>query len=253
MDQDPNVLRCTETSFAILEQIKKLETVTLSMLEETLDRPKSTIHRHLSTLQKLGYVSESDGAYRLSLRFLDLAENARTEYPLYSVLKPEVGDLVEETGERAQVMVEENNRGIYIYQTEGEQAITTDSHLGKEVYLHTVASGKAYLAALSNDRIEKILDAEGLPAVTENTISEREVLFEEIERIRERGYAFNDEEEMHGIRAVGAAICLDDGTPIGAVSLAAPKTRFQGKQYRETYPDLVSDIATILGVKATYK
>jgi DNA-binding IclR family transcriptional regulator len=164
-----------------------------------------------------------------------------------------VDDLVEETGERAQIMVEENNYGVYIYQSRGEQAIKTDSHVGKQVHLHTVACGKAYLAALSDDRIEQILDDKGLSPITPYTITSRDKLHEEISQIRERGYAFNDEEEMEGIRAVAAAICRIDGTPIGSISLAGPKTRFQGNQYQKKYPEIISDIATVLGVKVTYE
>jgi DNA-binding IclR family transcriptional regulator len=160
---------------------------------------------------------------------------------------------VEETGERAQVMVEENNHGIYIYQSKGEQAIETDSHIGKQVHLHTVASGKAYLAALSDDEIDQIIEDKGLPSMTQHTVDSRDELYGEINRIRERGYAFNDEEEMEGIRAVAAAICRVDGTPIGSISLAGPKTRLQGDKYRTKYPEIVSDIATVLGVKVTYK
>jgi len=253
MDSNPKKFKCTETSFSILNQIKKQERATVTSLADALNRPKSTIHRHLNTLQEIGYVVESDNQYCLSLQFLDLAENARTHQPIYSVLKPDVDDLVEKTGERAQIMVEENNHGVYICQSGGQQAIKTDSHIGTQVYLHSVASGKAYLAALSDAQIEEILDDTGLPSITPHTITNREKLYEEINQIREQGYAFNDEEDMEGIRAVASAICHNNGTPIGSISLAGPKTRLQGDKYRKKYPEIVSDIATVLGIKVTYE
>jgi len=255
MRNDNTHIQSTETSFTLLERIKEAGSISVSELAEVVDRPKSTVHRHLSTLVDLGYIQKKkDNEYRLSLQFLDFGDKAREQYPLYSVVKPEVDELVKDTGERAQVMVSEGNYGTYIYQRTGDRAITTDSHVGKQVPLHSVASGKAYLAHLPEERVREILEVTGMPAVTSKTITDEERLFEELEAARERGYAFNDEENGMGVRAVGAPICRDDdGTVIGSLSFAAPKTRLHGELYRETIPERVSDIATVLGVHVTYE
>lgn len=251
---DPQTIQSTETSFAILEQMKGVESVSITELSDELGFSKSTVHRHLSTLVNLGYVQREDGNYRLGLRFLDLGEHARMQRPIHSVVRPETDDLARETGERVQVMVEEDGRGIYIYQRAGDRGITTDSHTGKVVHLHAVAAGKAYLAFLPEARVRDIVADVGLPAVTNQTITDGNTFFQQLENIRERGFAFNDEENGNGIRAVGAPIRRDDdGSIIGALSLAAPKTRLHGELYRETLPNRVRDVATVLGVKATYR
>jgi DNA-binding IclR family transcriptional regulator len=253
MQSDNKHIQSTETSFALLEHIKQAGNISLSELADVVDRPKSTVHRHLLTLVELGYVQKEDNEFRLSLQFLDFGDKAREQYPLYSVVRPEVDELVENTGERAQVMVSEGNYGTYIYQRTGDRGITTDSHVGKQVMLHSVASGKAYLSRLPKERVREILAETGMPAITSKTITDEERLFEELETIRERGYAFNDEENGRAVRAVGAPICRDDETVIGALSFAAPKTRLHGELYRETIPERVSDIAMVLGVRVTYE
>lgn len=254
MQNDNNHIQSTETSFTLLERIKEVGSTSVSELADAVNRPKSTVHRHLSTLVDLGYVQKEDNKYRLSLQFLGFGDKARKQYPLYSVVKPEVDELVEDTGERAQVLFSEGGCGTYIYQRTGDRAITTDSHVGKRVPLHSVASGKAYLAQLPEERVREILEETGMPAVTSNTITDEERLLDELETVKKRGYAFNDEENGMGIRAVGAAICRDDnGSVIGALSFAAPKTRLHGEFYRETIPERVSDIATVLGVRVTYE
>lgn len=254
MVSETETLRATETTFAILERLKEEDTLSISETAEHLGRSKSTIHRHLATLTELGYVRKDDGEYRLGLRLLDLGEHSRAQHDLYEVLKPEVDELVDDTGERAQVMVEENGKGIYIYQASGDRAINTDSHTGKQVYLHSVASGKAYLAHLPEERVAEIVDEVGLPAITSETVTDREALFEELETVRERGYAINDEENSLGIRAVGAPI-LDqtDGSAVGSLSFAAPKTRLTDELFHEEIPERVCDVATVLGVKSTYE
>lgn len=254
MEKNSRCVQSTETSFALLEHIKEKGSMTVSNLAKESGRPKSTVHRHMTTLVNLGYVRKEENEYKLSLRFLDLGDRARKRYPLYSVGKSEIDELVEDTGERIQIMVSEGYSGVYIYQRTGNQGITTHSHIGKQVMLHSVASGKSFLANLPKDRVDNILDHTGMPSLTPNTITNRQQLFDELEVIEERGYAFNEEENGLGIRAVGAPICRDDnGTVVGALSFVAPKTRLRGDFYRKVIPERISDIAKVLGIQVTYK
>jgi len=103
---------------------------------------KSTVHNHLQTLRNLGYVVQDGDEYRLGLQFLGLGDHARQHHDLYHVVKPETDSLVEAVGERAQVMVEEDGIGIYVYQSLADQAVRTDSHIGTVVDLHATSVGK---------------------------------------------------------------------------------------------------------------
>jgi len=242
----------TETSFAIAEQLKLKEQTGVSELADQLDLSKSTVHNHLQTLRQLGYVVKEDGQYRLGLQFLGLGDRARQRHDLYHVAKPETDSLVEAVGERAQVMVEENAVGIYIYQSLADQAVRTDSHIGTVVDLHATAVGKAYLAHLPGAHLERILDQAELGEQTPNTLTDRETLRAELDEIADRGYAFNDEERTVGMRAVGAPILSDDDRVLGGISVSGPTTRMNGSWYREEIPDMVTQSARVIGIKATY-
>lgn len=242
----------TKTSFAIVEHLKGDEGTGVSELAERLGRSKSTVHNHLQTLRQLGYVVKEDGQYRLGLRFLGLGDRARQRHDLYHVAKSETDSLVEAVGERAQVMVEENAVGIYIYQSLADQAVQTDSHIGTVVGLHATAVGKAYLAHLPDDRLEAILDRLELGEQTPNTLTDRAALRAELDEIAERGYAFNDEERTVGMRAVGAPLLSDDDRVLGGISVSGPTTRMNGSWYREDVPDMVVQSARVIGIKATY-
>lgn len=247
------LIESTKTSFRIIEQIKEDGRAGTSELANQLDLPKSTVHRHVKTLEELGYVLEEDGGYRLGLRFLDLGDKSRSQQNLFTIAKPEVDELIEDTDERAQVMVEEHGYGVYIYQTKGERAVKTDSHTGTRVHLHATAVGKAYLAFLPESRVEEIIDTVGLPAITSETITDPDELFAELEKIRERGVAFNDEEKTVGMRAVGAPIRrTDSGDVIGGLSFSAPTTRFSGSMYESEIPERIQTVAKVIGLKATY-
>jgi len=242
----------TETSFAIAEQLKAKEQTGVSELADQLDLSKSTVHNHLQTLRQLGYVVKEDGQYRLGLQFLGLGDRARQRHDLYHVAKPETDSLVEAVGERAQVMVEENAVGIYIYQSLADQAVRTDSHIGTVVDLHATSVGKAYLAHLPEEHLERILDQADLGEQTPNTLTDRATLRAELDEIADRGYAFNDEERTVGMRAVGAPILSDDDRVLGGISVSGPTTRMNGSWYREEIPDMVTQSARVIGIKATY-
>ncbi|KAB1185031.1 MULTISPECIES: IclR family transcriptional regulator [Haloferax] len=245
------LIGATKTSFGIVEHLREEGTCGVSEVSAELGISKSTAHSHLQTLAHLGYVVRVDGEYALSLKFLDLGDHARTRHALYHASIGEMDELVDAVGERGQVMVEENGRGVYIYQVKSEQGLQTDSHIGTTVDLHTTAVGKSYLAFCDEARRDDIL-AGDLPQLTSKTIDDREALETELAAIRERGYAFNDEERITGMRAVGAPILSDDETILGSISVSGPTTRMKGEWYHKDVPEMVTQAARVIGIRATY-
>lgn len=251
---DAATIGATETSFAIVERLRdEPEGIDITTLASALDVSKSTVYNHLQTLRQLGYVRKDGDLYVLGLQFLTLGDQARRRYSLYDYAKQETDELVESVGERAQVMVEENGRGIYIYQAKADQGIQTDSHIGTVVNLHATAVGKAYLAHLPEQERDELLSEIALREETPQTSTDQEALLADLKEVRDRGYAFNDEEKTVGMRAVGAPISSDeDGSVIGAISVSGPTTRLDGDWYREEIPEMVTQAAKVISIRMTY-
>lgn len=93
------------------------------------------------------------------------------------------------------------------------------------MYLPACGVGKAILANFPRERVSDVVEEYGLPAWTENTITDEESLYEELNRIRNRGVAFDDEERIRGLQYVAAPIQCD-GELLGAISVSGPKKRF---------------------------
>ncbi|WP_049901327.1 IclR family transcriptional regulator [Halococcus agarilyticus] len=241
----------TETSFSIAELLRDHDGATITTLAAETGRSKSTVHNHLQTLRESGYVVKDEGTYYLGLGFLDLGNAARKRWNLYEIAKPEMDELVSAVGERAQLMVEEQGQGVYIYQTKAEGGVRTDSHIGATVDLHATAVGKSYLAHLPTDELADLRERLDLGERTDRTLTDWDELEAEFETIRERGYAFNDEERLIGMRAVGAPVLGDDEV-LAAVSVSGPTTRMNGEWYREEVPEIVTQAARIIGIRATY-
>ncbi|KAB1190026.1 helix-turn-helix domain-containing protein [Haloferax sp. MBLA0076] len=250
-DRASGSIGATKTSFGIVEHLRDEGASGVSDVATALGISKSTAHNHLQTLLQLGYVVQVDGGYALGLKFLDLGDHARTRHALYHASIGEMDDLVDAVGERGQVMVEENGRGVYIYQVKSEQGLQTDSHIGTTVDLHTTAVGKSYLAFCDEEHRNEILD-DDLPQLTSKTIDDRTELDADLDAIRERGHAFNDEERITGMRAVGAPILSDDETILGSISVSGPTTRMKGEWYHSEVPEMVKQAARVIGIRATY-
>lgn len=228
-----------ETAFDIVDTLKRKEGAGVSELADELGLAKSTVHRHLKTLESRGLLVQDGNSYRLSTWFLDYGTYVRDRHPLYDLAKPKVDELADETDEKVWCVVEEHGMGVHIYGAQGRHSVKTHARIGKRTPLHQYAAGKAILAYLSDERIESILERYGLSGKTAQTITDRDELFEQLETVRERGYAFNREESVTGVHAVGAPIKDETGTAIGALSVAGPANRLRGDAMTDELPDLL--------------
>ncbi|MHB9287980.1 IclR family transcriptional regulator [Halobacteriales archaeon Cl-PHB] len=245
-------MKTVERAFALLEHLKEAEGDTLVGMTAEFDMAKSTIHRHLKTLEELGYVFEDEGLYHPSLQFLDFGEYTKGRKVGYEMAEQKVAELAEQTGECAQFHVAEHGVGVYVFQSTGANAVQTGPGIGKWSYLHTTSGGKAILAHLPAERVEHILDTRGLPERTSNTITDRSTLFDELEVIADRGYAVSREEAVVGLKAVGVPILTEPDEVLGALSVSGPSRRFTGEWFEETLPDLLLGIASELKLNISY-
>jgi DNA-binding IclR family transcriptional regulator len=234
-------VKTAETSFALLEQLTEADGEPLGVTElaARLDLAKSTVHRHVVTLESLGFVARDGDKYRTGLRLLDYGLRARDQHDLYHIARPKVEELAEETGEKVWCITEEQGRSVHLYGAAGKHSVQTSARAGAWGYLHQHAAGKAILAHLPTDRVRHIVDDHGLPAKTANTVTDEDELFEQLERIAERGYAFNREESIAGLHAVGAPVTDDDGVAIGAISISGPANRLKGERLTDDLPNLL--------------
>lgn len=234
-----------ETSLALIEELGNRGSVGISALADELSLPKSTVHYHLDQLREHGFLVKERREYRLGLRFLELGEHVRDEIDLYHLAKSRVDHLAEQSQELTLLMVEEHGLGVYIYKAKGENAIDIDASIGRHAPLHNRAMGKAILAFMPENRVRTIIDQHGLPRTTEHTITDEEVLFEELDTIRERGVSFNNQESIDGLRGVAVPI-LYEGTVLGAMSIAGPTTRFVDERFRDELPKLLQTSRNVI-------
>jgi DNA-binding IclR family transcriptional regulator len=240
----------TNNTVRIFQILSQHGASTLTQITERMDLTKGTVHGYLQSLLENGLVTREESRYELSPQFVIYGDLVRYGLDIYRYGAGQVDRLVEETGETAMIMREHDGREVILYEEFGPDAVGKsyyERNKGEPQPLYCTASGKAVLAHLPPERRERIIDQTTFSAVTPNTIDDPDVLRQELEAIRDSGVAFNDEEQLTGLRAVAAPVVVD-GDVHGAISLDGPRSRVKGSTFNDVFPELVVEAANIIEV-----
>ena len=224
-----------DRALRILAVVADANGLSLSEIAAASEVPAPTAYRMLVTLENHGMVEfdKSDqlwsvgvGAFRTGSAFLRrrrLVDRAR------AVMQ----DLMERSGETANLGVAEDGCVVFVSQVETHEAIRAFFRPGTRSPFHASGIGKAVLAHLTPERVAAIARREGLERYTETTKASIDDLNADLETIRARGFAIDDEERYPGMRCVAAAIFNEYGEPLGGISVSGPTVRVTGARADE--------------------
>jgi IclR family transcriptional regulator, acetate operon repressor len=223
--------------FELLETMADLGgIVTLSELAHRTGLPVPTIHRLMRTLVDVGYVrQEPSRAYALAPRLVRLGEGASRLIGTWAT--PHLRRLVDAVGESANLALLDGDEIVYAAQVPGRHSMRMFTEVGRRASMHSTAVGKAMLAAMPPDRAGEIMRRSSLSAQTVHTITTLKAMQEELSRIRENGYAIDEEEQEIGVRCVAVAL---PGEPArAAISVSGPSTRMTESLVSAAVPTLL--------------
>ncbi len=240
----PGRVQSVERALALLDQMAEIGgTATLSDLAGHTGLPLPTIHRLMGTLREAGYVrQERSRRYALGAKLVGLGESAGRL--LGSWVQPTLAELVERTGETANMAMLDGDRAVYLAQVPSKHSMRMFTEVGRRVDVHCTAVGKALVAALPDEDVRGMLRRAGMTKFTPNTLTTQEEFLEQVRQVREHGYAFDEAEQEMGVRCVAAATAATP-TPI-ALSVSGPAARFS-KERRDAVIPLLREAVVRLG------
>ncbi|MFD1600707.1 IclR family transcriptional regulator [Halobellus rarus] len=248
MAKNDRTVKSDATLFAIIEELVNLGSGGATEIANELNISKSTVHRHLKTLETYGYAVNRDGKYELSVDWFHWGIQVRSNQALYKAAKQELTNLAEETGLTVWCGVERDGRILYIAGKAKDPVLDLDTVVGFWNNLHTTACGKAILAHLPEARIKEIFDNRIFSnETTYNNVDEKDLRYE-LELIRMRGYSTNIGEDITGIYGVGAPIIIDNRV-VGGISIGDSMEGIQEydiKNYSEQIKRAASRIEEIM-------
>lgn len=224
---DRNGARTLHRGLRTLEAVSRhRDGVTLGELAKELAASKSTIHRFLTTLQRMGYVEQAaDGeAYHLGVHVLSLAGALLDGQPLRVAASPELLALVRDTGESAILSVVESGEVLLLDVVDSPHALRMNMFVGMRQPVHSTAVGKAILAYVDEPTRAPFLRTP-LAARTPRTITDPSELASHVLRVRASGFAVDDQEEIDGVRCVAAPVFGIDDSVVAAIGVSGPAHR----------------------------
>lgn len=197
----------------------------VSELGRALGWPKSNVHQMLDTLVQLGIArqEEEDSGYNLTLRIWELGMLVQSRLSPRKVALRHMRSLADETGETVHLSVFDTDHVVYIDHIESTHPVRSHSRLGGRGPAYCTATGKAMLAFQSPKTIRAVL--EKLEPFTEATITAPERIVAELEQVRLKGYAIQQEEWVSGVTGIGAPIFDSSGQVVAGLGISGPAAR----------------------------
>lgn len=213
--------------------------------------PKATLYRLIQTLVHQGMLSfDSDRqTYALGVRLVRLAHAAWATSSLAPIARPYLDELAAETGETIHLAQLDNGQVLYVDKRNSAKPVEMFAQAGKVGPAYCTGVGKAMLAFLPDEALQRAIDRQSFHRFTPHTLDTPETLRTELEAIRGRGYAFDREEHEPGIICCAVPILSRTGRVIGALSVTSTTARTSLSQL-EAGADRIKDTAARIAAEA---
>jgi DNA-binding IclR family transcriptional regulator len=239
-EPDPQLTRLTHQS---LERgLRVLETVAanggLNSLAETARRTglhRSTAHHLLQTLVGLGYLRQDTGtrAYELTAKLFQLTGRTWTPEQIGVIAEPILSELTLATGEASSLATYRDGAITIVAKRESDGPVRVVQDLGAERPVHATAVGKAIVAWLPATELAGVLARTRFSRFTPRTLASRTAFEAELRRIRESGFAIDDEEHHEGIRCIAAPVFAFNGQAMASLCAVGPKSSMTRQKLRD--------------------
>ena len=200
----------------------------ISELALRLNLTRSTTHRYVATLAKLGYLDQDEATrkYRLAIRVLDLGFSVLGALGLREIAAPHLQRLTATTGHTSNLAIRDDTDVILIDRVRGRPGryhhLEFSLHAGSRIPSYCSATGKALLAFLAQPDLDDVLDRIELLPRGPRSLTTRATLLAELSQVRRTGIALNDEELDSGLRSIAVPIRSRSGPVVAAINLAFP-------------------------------
>ena len=241
-NREPELPLTRLTHQSLERGFRVLETVAanggLNSLAETARRTglhRSTAHHLLQTLVGLGYLRQDSGtrAYELTAKLFQLTGRTWTPEQIGVIAEPILAELTRATGEASSLATYRDGTITIVAKRESDGPVRVVQDLGAERPVHATAVGKAIVAWLPATELAGVLSRTRFNRFTPRTIVTRGAFEVELRRIRESGFAFDDEEHNEGIRCIAAPVFAFNGQAMASLCSVGPKSSMTRQKLRD--------------------
>lgn len=222
--------------------------VTYTQIYQGLSLPQSSTSTLLASLIANGLLRQSDGKYFLGLVFYEFGNKSVEQFNIRELAGEPLTHLRDKTNLACHLGILDGNSAIYLAKVESPNAIMVKSWLGKRLSLHCSGLGKVLLAWLPEDKVDLLLPNESLERHTDTTITTKTAFKEELEKVRQRGWAFDNGEDFDGVTCIAAPVFDHLGKVVAAISTSGVVFQMPSEKI-ELFAQYVVEAASMLTKK----
>ena len=237
-----NTIKSLDRAMEVFEYLSEAQGKALSVLAAELNQSPATVYRILVTLEGRGLVEfdATDQVWHIGPRAFIIGSRFLRRTSLVDRARPVLRALMEDTGETANLGIEQNNHVLFVSQVETHASIRAFFPPGTLSHLHASGIGKALLAEMGPERVERLLSAAPLESFTEHTLTGPEELARDLETTRQRGFAVDGEERNLGMRCIAAPVFDVHGEAVAGISVSGPTSRVRPEQVSDLGASVVA-------------
>jgi DNA-binding IclR family transcriptional regulator len=185
---------------------------------------KSTVMRLLLSLEKAGYVEKDPltGEYSIGVALFEVGSKYLDRTDLHRQVMPILSELAGRCNETGYLAVLNGREAVYLDRVESSKAIRTTSRVGSRVPLYCTGAGKAILAFQEEEQIQNIIKNTKIKAFTSQTLTEKGKILKNLQEVRQRGWAIDNQEYEEEIKSIGAPLRDRSGKVIASICLVGP-------------------------------
>ena len=198
---------------------------TLSDVARDTGLTRASARRFLLTLEELGYVRTDDRRFVLTPRVLELGYAFLSSLTLPQIAQPHLRELVERVHESSSVSVLDGADIVYVAREPTQRIMTVAISVGTRFPAHATSMGRVLLAGLTAFELEEFLQAAELRPLTAATVTDKDRLRAELDRVRRQGWALVDQELEDGLRSIAVPVRGQGGDVIAAMNLSTQASR----------------------------
>jgi IclR family acetate operon transcriptional repressor len=219
----------------------------VSELGRATGLPVATIHRLLATMAARGYVRQDAASHKYTLgsHLIKLGDAAMRDFGRFA--RPYLVELMEVSGETANLAVLEDDHVAYVAQVPSRQhRVRMFTEVGRRILPHTSAVGKVVLAFRPRAEVQALLARTGLPRRTPRTITDLGRFLAELDTVARQGHAVDSGEEEVGVRCLAVPV-FGVGDAVAAMSVSAPEGRLEARDLERLLPEMLRISAALTG------
>ncbi len=244
---DAGAVQSLDRALTLLDVLAKSDGVNLSDLSKRAELAPSSAYRLLQTLAARGFVEflERDQLWAIGVEAFRTGMAFQRRNSIASIGRGIMQDLVQTSGETANVAILETAEIVFVAQIESLEPIRAFFRTGERRAAHASGIGKALMAEMPRRAVERIIAAKGLERFTDRTLTDPDRLFADLARTHVRGWALDDEERNVGMRCIAAAIFNEFGDPVAGLSVSGPIARLDDPAVARLGPMVTAGAAEI--------